>query len=68
MLLVKLKETIGDLQAKNVHFQTQIEKLEMKNNKLTSENKQLNILNENLTIEVNFLKESLERSNLKLVY
>ena len=58
MLLVKLKETIGDLQAKNVHFQTQIEKLEMKNNKLTSENKQLNILNKISLLKLTFWKKA----------
>ena len=67
MLLLSLKDIIKDLQAKNVHFQTQVEKLTIENNKLTSEKKQLNILNENLSSEVKILKENLERNLLKLV-
>ena len=65
MILVNLKKMIGDLQSKFVNFHIQVEKLVIKNNKLTRENKQLNVLNENLTDKVNFLKESLERSKLK---
>ena len=67
MLLLSLKDIIKDLQAKNVHFQTQVEKLTIENNKLTSEKKQLNILNKNLSSEVKILKENLERNLLKLV-
>ena len=57
MILVNLKKMIGDLQSKFVNFHIQVEKLVIKNNKLTRENKQLNVLNENLTDKVNFLKE-----------
>ena len=62
-LLVNLKEIIEDLQAKNVHFQTQVEKLTVGNNKLTCENKQLIIFNKNLTGEENFLKKDFNIKN-----
>ena len=63
-LLVNLKEIIEDLQAKNVHFQTQVEKLTVENIKLTCENKQLIISNKNLTGEVKFLKKEFNMKNL----
>ena len=51
--MVNLKEIIDKLQSKNIYFQTQVEILQ-------SENKQLVISNENLSIEVNSLKEILK--------
>ena len=48
LLLVNLKEIIEDLEAKNVLFQTQLEKVTIENKKLTIENKQLVIYNKNI--------------------
>ena len=65
--LVNLKEIIDDLQAKNVQFQTQVEKLKIKNNCLTIENKQLIISNKNLFSEVNCLRENIKEKSIGLV-
>lgn len=62
LLLTNLKEIIKDLQAKNVHCQTQLGKLTVKNTELTTENKQLIISNKNLTNEVNSLKNKLNEN------
>ena len=51
--MVNLKEIIDKLQSENIYFKTQVEILQ-------SENKQLVISNENLSIEVNSLKEILK--------
>ena len=66
--LVNLKEIIEDLQAKNMLFQAQLEKVTMKNKELTIENKQLIIYNKNLCCEVNFLKEEIKGKSIGLVY
>ena len=64
LLLVNLKEIIEELEAKNVVFQTQLEKLTMKNKKLTIENKQLIISNKHLCSEVNFLREEIKGKSI----
>ena len=64
LLLVNLKEIIDDLQAKNVQFQTQVEKLKIENNYLTIENKQLVISNKNLFSEVNCLRENIKEKSI----
>ena len=64
MLLLNLKEIIEDLQARNVHFQTQVEKLTIENNILASENKQLNTINKNLTTELNSIKEESKQKSI----
>ena len=64
MLLLNLKEIIEDLQAKNVHFQFQVEKLTIENNKLASENKQLIISYKNLTNEINGQKEDSKQKSV----
>ena len=61
MFLVNLKEIIDKLQAKNISFQNQVKKL-------TIENKQLIVLNNKLSIEVNCLKRDLKSKQFKLVY
>ena len=53
LLLVNLKEVVDKLQAKNICFKTQVEKL-------TNENKQLRISNKKLSIELNCVKEDLK--------
>ena len=68
MLLVHLKEIIKDLQAKNVLFQTQLDKVKIENKELTTENKQLIIYNKNLCCEVNLLKEEIKGKSIGLVY
>ena len=60
MLLVSLKEIIRNFQEKNVHFQTQVEKLTIKN-------QQLIISNKKLCSQLNCLKEDLKRKYAKLV-
>ena len=67
LLLVNLREIIEDLQAKNVHFQTQVEKLTLEKNKLESKNKQLIILNKSLSSEVKSLKEDLKVKYIRYV-
>ena len=64
LLLVNLKEIIEDLEAKNVVFQTQLEKVTMENKKLTIENKQLNISNKHLCNEVIFLREEIKGKSI----
>ena len=68
LLLVNLKEIIEDLEAKNVLFQTQLEKVTVENKELTIENKQLTIYNKNLCCEVNFLKEEIKEKCIGLVF
>ena len=68
LLLVNLKEIIEDLEAKNVLFQTQLEKVTVENKKLTIENKQLIVYNKKLCCEVNFLKEEIKGKSIGLVY
>ena len=58
LLLTNLKEIIDKLQAKNISFQNQVKKL-------TIEKKQLIILNNKLSIEVNCLNEILKSKNFK---
>ena len=67
LLLVNLKDLIEDLEAKNVLFKTQLEKLTMENKELTIENKQLVIYNKNLCCEVNLLKEQIKGKSIGLV-
>ena len=67
LLLVNLKELVEDLQAKNELFETQLEKVTMKNKKLTIENKQLVISNKNLLSEVNCLREEIKGKLIRLV-
>ena len=64
MLLVNLKEIIEDLEAKNVVFQTQLEKVTIEIKKLTIENKQQNISNKHLCSEVNFLREEIKGKSI----
>ena len=64
LLLVNLKEIIEDLEAKNLIFQNQLEKVTMENKKLTIENKQLNISNKHLCSEVNFLRKEMRGKSI----
>ena len=64
MLLLNPKEIIEDLQCKNVHFQTQVEKLTIENNKLAIKIKQLNTINKNLTTELNSIKEESKQKSI----
>ena len=68
LLLVNLKEIIEDLEAKNVLFQTQLEKVTVENKKLTIENKQLIVYNKKLCCEVNILKEEIKEKSIRLLY
>ena len=67
LLLFNLKEIVEDLQAKNMLFQTQLEKVTMENKELTIKNKQLVIYNKNLCCEVNLLKEQIKEKSIGLV-
>ena len=64
LLLVNLKEIIEDLEAKNVVFQTQLEKITIENEKLKTENKQLVISNKHLCSEVYFLREEIKGKSI----
>ena len=64
MLLVNLKEIIEDLKAKNMLFQTQLEKVTKENEKLITENKQLVVYNKHLCSEVNFLREEIKGKSI----
>ena len=52
-MLTNLKEIIGELQNKNIYFQTQVKQLQ-------TEKKQLILLNRNLSNKVNCLEENLK--------
>ena len=58
------KEIIEDLQCKIVHFQTQVEKLTIENNKLAIKIKQLNTINKNFTTELNSIKEESKKKSI----
>ena len=60
LLLVNLKEIIEDLEAKNLIFQNQLEKVTMENEKLITENKHLNISYKHLCSKVKFLREEIK--------
>ena len=68
LLLVNLKEIIEDLEAKNLIFQNQLEKVTMENKKLITENKHLIISNKHLCSEVNFLREEIKEKFIGLVW
>ena len=64
LLLGNLKELVEDLEAKNVLFQTKLEKVTMENKTLIIENKKLVISNKHLCNEVNCLREEIKRKSI----